>query len=43
MTHKLRQITVYGRPSEKGSTTLTRGLDVIVLGSDRGCLVTMNS
>ena len=43
MTHRLRQIAVYGRPSGKGSTTPIRGLDVIVRGSDRGCLVTMNS
>ena len=43
MTHKLLQVTVYGRLSGKGSTTPTRGLDVIVRGSDRGSLVIMNS
>ena len=32
MTHKLLQITVYGRPSGKGSTSPTHGLDVIVRG-----------
>jgi hypothetical protein len=43
MTHKFIQVTVYGRLSGKGSTTPTRGLDVIVRGSDRGGLVIMDS
>jgi hypothetical protein len=36
MTHKLLQVTVYGRLSWKGSTTPTRGLDGVVRGATEG-------
>ena len=43
MTHKCGQIDVRGRPSGGGgSTTPTSGLDVVVLGSGRGSLVTVD-
>ena len=42
MTHKCSQIAAHGRPSGGGSTSPTGGVDVVVLGSGRGCLVTVD-
>ncbi len=42
VTHKCSQIDVHGRPSGEGSTNPTSGLAVVVLGSGRGSLVTVD-
>jgi hypothetical protein len=42
MTHRLLQITVYGRPGGRGSIALAQEMDLRVQRGDQGCLVTVN-